>query len=242
MLIVTLGDPLSINIECLSKVLKEQHSQLPDLVTLIGHRPSLEFELKRLGSDLLESSSIKLIEVCKEISSSDPTQMSADERGKIAAESLLKVKEFALDKTAILTAPIDKSLTQKHGFPYPEQTEYFADLAKERGIMVLAGPKLRVGLATNHLAVKDISPSLNQQLIVEKVKLLHRTLLETCDVEKPRIGVTGLNPHCGDNGLFGTEDREIIRPAIDELQSLGIIDVQGPLPADTAFSAATRRA
>ena len=98
--------------------------------------------------------------------------------------------------------------------------------------MILAGPKLRVGLATNHLALKDVPKALNQDLVRRKIELLKSSLAKILGLEFAKIGVCALNPHASDNGLFGDEEEKNIRAChISSFEN----DVTGPFPADTLF-------
>ena len=107
--------------------------------------------------------------------------------------------------------------------------------------MLLAGPKLRVGLATNHLPLKDVPKAMTQPLILRKLAIFAEGLRNIYGITHPKIAVCGLNPHCGDRGLFGSEEIEIIRPAIEAFQNnFAWTTVSGPLPADTVFHSAAQ--
>ena len=138
---------------------------------------------------------------------------------------------------AVVTGPIDKYAAKCAGYSFPGQTEFFADLWQTPAIMILAGPQLRVGLATNHLALRDVPGSLTQRLIVDKLLLLSQSMREIYGIATPRIAVCGLNPHASDQGLFGDEEARVIVPAITEARlHLGkSATLVGPVPADTAF-------
>ncbi|MCX6129993.1 MAG: 4-hydroxythreonine-4-phosphate dehydrogenase PdxA, partial [Proteobacteria bacterium] len=166
----------------------------------------------------------------------DPRQLSELERGQIAVTALesLSRKDLKLKDLAVLTSPIDKHSCALAGFKFPGQTEYFEKIWAKDGLMILAGPRLRVGLATNHLALRDVSAALSLNLIVQKLRLFHDSLQTIFGIAKPRLAVAGLNPHCGDGGLFGDEDQKIIAPAVAVAREKGL-DVKGPLPADTIF-------
>jgi 4-hydroxy-L-threonine phosphate dehydrogenase PdxA len=112
----------------------------------------------------------------------------------------------------------------------------------KESIMMLAGPKLRVALVTNHVALGDVSSSINSELLCNKIDALLSGLKNNFQFSMPRIAVTGLNPHCSDSGLFGDQEEKIILPAIKKSQEKwhSKAEISGPLPADTAFHRAYR--
>ncbi|KKX34389.1 4-hydroxythreonine-4-phosphate dehydrogenase PdxA [Rhizobium sp. LC145] len=139
-----------------------------------------------------------------------------------------------------VTNPIAKSVLYQAGFGFPGHTEFLADLAeratgnKVRPVMMLAGPKLRAIPVTIHIPLKDVPRALTEDLILETCRITHRDLQSRFGLDQPRLAVAGLNPHAGEDGALGREDREIIHPAISKLRAEGI-DAFGPLPADTMF-------
>lgn len=253
MIFLTLGDALSVNIEILGR-LQEQLKKAPCPLVLIGSHWQWKYQLNELGlndfpmhiTDSLSSISkehqIHFLDIKDETLKKPPGQLSKKERGKLAFKAL-ELAAQAKDmyptnkKLAFITGPIDKSACSLAGFQFSGQTEFFEHLAKQKGIMILAGPKLRVGLATNHVRLRDVSQQLNEELIVDKLSNLSKALRESYHIESPKIAVTGLNPHCSDHGLFGNEEATIIGPAIKLAQTKGL-NVHGPLPADTSFFAA----
>ena len=149
---------------------------------------------------------------------------------------------------ALMTLPINKKSLYDAGFQHPGHTEYLGELAGQwpnveqpvRPIMMLAGPELRAVPATIHIPLKDVPSSLTQAEIVETVRITHHDMVKRFGIQAPRIAVSGLNPHAGEDGAMGHEDSTIILPAINELKASGI-DCFGPLPADTMFHAAARK-
>ncbi len=246
MIYITLGDPYSINIECLLKILPT--GEHPYKIILIGSRSIWDFQVKKFSSfpqwDIFPITSdtdarvgLNFLNTDNDAKyRTDPEQLSSYERGKIALEALEKLRDVSLQGNAVLTGPIDKALASSAGFKFPGQTEYVSSLVGKSGIMVLAGPKLRVGLVTNHLPLNQVSEHITKSLVYGKLKLLYKTLTQTFSIQEPQIGVTGLNPHCGDGGLFGDEDQNIIAPAIAEFNN-DVVNANaiGPIPADTAF-------
>jgi 4-hydroxythreonine-4-phosphate dehydrogenase len=141
---------------------------------------------------------------------------------------------------AIVTCPIAKKPLYDAGFRFPGHTEYLAHLAKlhtgsdARPVMLLAGPDLRTVPVTIHIPLADVPRALSTDLIVETARITSADLKARFGIEKPRLAISGLNPHAGEGGAMGLEDREIVQPAIDILRAEGV-DAFGPLPADTMF-------
>ncbi len=143
------------------------------------------------------------------------------------------MKEGNID--AIVTAPINKNAMQMAGFPFPGHTEYFTSNDKAgQSLMLLVSDALKVALVTNHIPISDVSASLSKELIMDKIKILNKTLIEDFGYERPVISVLGLNPHASDDSVIGDEEEKFIRPAIVEIKKQGII-VTGPYPADGFF-------
>jgi 4-hydroxythreonine-4-phosphate dehydrogenase len=142
---------------------------------------------------------------------------------------------------AVVTNPIRKQTLYDAGFTHPGHTEYLAELCGPAytPVMMLACPGLRVVPATVHCSLKDAVERLTSELIVEQGVIVHDALVRDFGIAAPRIAVAGLNPHAGEGGALGEEEREIIEPAIEALRAKGM-DVQGPAPADSLFHPAAR--
>jgi 4-hydroxythreonine-4-phosphate dehydrogenase len=162
--------------------------------------------------------------------------------GKYAYQSLEKAtSDLASGKIDVLvTAPISKEAMSKTGFKFPGHTEYLADMAgNEEVLMVLVADSLRVALVTTHIPIKDVHTTLSKDLIVSKIKLFEATLIKDFGLIKPKIAVLGLNPHAGENGKIGSEEIEIIQPAIQQARAEHI-QAFGPYPADGFFGSEAR--
>lgn len=169
-----------------------------------------------------------------------------------AAHSTVKAIEIAVSLTmekktaAVVTNPIAKSVLYEAGFGFPGHTEFLADLALKhtgqaaRPVMMIAGPKLRVVPVTIHIPLKDVASALTQDLIIDTCRIVANDLKSKFGMDTPRLAVAGLNPHAGEDGAIGLEDRDIIHPATMLLRKDGI-DAFGPLPADTMFHDAARK-
>lgn len=162
--------------------------------------------------------------------------METEVAGKAALISLEAAANDLLNNKidALVTAPINKNNIQKSGFNYHGHTEYFNARANAESVMLLMNENLRVGLVTNHLPVKEIASAITKQKVLEKIEIIHNTLKQDFAIFNPTIAVLGLNPHSGDNGLLGDEEKNIIIPAIKEAQDKKIL-VVGPFSADGFF-------
>ena len=146
---------------------------------------------------------------------------------------------------AVVTNPIAKSILYRAGFRHPGHTEFLAELAGTDGkppqpVMLLWSPVLAVVPVTIHVSVRDAIAQLSSDLIVTTARIVVADLKSRFGVARPRLAITGLNPHAGEDGSLGTEEQTIIAPAIETLRGDGI-DVKGPLPADTMFHDAARK-
>lgn len=162
--------------------------------------------------------------------------------GDAAFRFLAKAVELAKagEIDAICTAPLNKEALHKGGHLYPGHTEILADLTGTKDVsMMLSAPKLKVIHVTTHVGLLDAVKMINPERVYKVIRMAHETLQKAGYLE-PKIAVCGINPHAGENGLFGYgEEEEKIVPAVERAQSEGINAV-GPLPADTLFFRATR--
>ncbi|MBB4380983.1 4-hydroxythreonine-4-phosphate dehydrogenase [Bradyrhizobium sp. Rc3b] len=145
---------------------------------------------------------------------------------------------------AVVTNPIAKSVLYRSGFRHPGHTEFLAELAAEGGrvpqpVMMLWSPRLAVVPVTIHVSIRDALAELTSELIVSTVRIVAAELKSRFGIAQPRIAVSGLNPHAGEDGSLGHEEQTIIAPALKVLRGDGI-ETRGPLPADTMFHEAAR--
>lgn len=157
--------------------------------------------------------------------------------GRIAGHALQRAVQLALEKQvdAIVTGPVEKLALHAAGFPFPGQTEWLGQLAGgvDVAMMLAAGP-LRVVLITTHVALRDVPALLTTERILRTGRVTRQALIEWFGIENPRLALCALNPHAGEQGLFGDEEARILEPAARELGAAG------PLPADTVFVRAIR--
>jgi len=136
----------------------------------------------------------------------------------------------------MVTAPVHKGVINDANMAFSGHTEFFADVSQtEKVVMMLATEKMRVALATTHLALSDVPAAITTANIVSTIKIVHSELRRLFHIDNPRINVCGLNPHAGEGGHLGVEEIRSIIPAIRQCQDAGI-SINGPLPADTAFT------
>ena len=136
---------------------------------------------------------------------------------------------------AMVTAPVHKGVINEAGIAFTGHTEYLAARAAvPKVVMMLVGGGLRVALATTHLALAQVPRAITCEGLVATLRVIHADLRKRFGIRRPRILVSGLNPHSGESGHLGTEDRDVIEPALAQAKKLGIA-VQGPIPADTLF-------
>jgi 4-hydroxythreonine-4-phosphate dehydrogenase len=140
----------------------------------------------------------------------------------------------------LVTAPINKATIQNPDFHFPGHTEYIQTSLGDgkKALMILMNETLRVALVTTHLPIKDVAKAISKEAIVERAKIFHEALRRDFRISCPRIAVLSLNPHAGDDGLLGSEEKESIIPAIEELAAHGI-QAFGPYAADGFFGAGT---
>jgi 4-hydroxythreonine-4-phosphate dehydrogenase len=178
---------------------------------------------------------INVVNVWKEtpvIKFGEPTP----ESGKYAIQSL-KAAVAALNNNEIdvlVTAPINKNNIQAEDFKFPGHTDYLAQELEGESLMFMVTDGLRVGLLTDHVAVKDVATNITPQLIRSKVNTISNSLKMDFGIRKPKIALLGINPHSGDNGVIGKEDDEVLRPVIKEMSEKGHL-VFGPYSADSFF-------
>ncbi|MCX6156587.1 MAG: 4-hydroxythreonine-4-phosphate dehydrogenase PdxA [Ignavibacteriota bacterium] len=161
--------------------------------------------------------------------------------GQVAAESIRIGVELCLRRNfdALVTLPISKKSFNLAGFDFPGHTEYLKALTGcERTIMIMYSKQLVITPVTIHIPLRKVTSELEKSVLKSNLLLLHKTLLNNFKVKSPKIAVLAINPHAGDGGLHGSEEKTKLEPVIKELRSEGI-DVKGPFPADGFFGNVT---
>ena len=232
---ITTGEPAGIGPEVSLKAALS----ITDPIVLIGSQALLEKEASRLGFAWPLPTHIRILDIPLDAPAL-PGQL--DVRNATYVLNTLRQAHYGALKNqwaAIVTAPVQKSIIIESGIPFTGHTEFFQDLAGvQRVVMMLTSNErpdaMKVALATTHLPIAALSSAITGTLLDEVLETLHHALKVDYGFSSPRILVTGLNPHAGENGHIGREEIETITPALQRAQAKGM-QVIGPVPADTAF-------
>ncbi|UNL86467.1 4-hydroxythreonine-4-phosphate dehydrogenase PdxA [Priestia koreensis] len=250
---ITMGDPSGVGPEIIVKALQDQEVYSHCEPFVIGDAKRLEKAFAITNSSLtckvitdVDEASFQYGEIdimdLNLVSDSLPWGEVSAEAGNAAFHYLEKAIHLANKEEiqGICTAPLNKEALHKAGHMYPGHTEILAELTNTKDFaMMLAAPGLRVIHVTTHVGLIDAIHKITPERQYTVIKLAHETL-QKAGISSPRIAVCGINPHAGENGLFGNgEEEEKIVPAVKKAQEEGI-DVVGPLPADTLFFRARR--
>jgi 4-hydroxythreonine-4-phosphate dehydrogenase len=211
----------------------------PTIGITLGDPRGIGYEITESALNHPDISNLADWKIIGEKFNPDLSEKSAGEKSIIALEeaghALLNQK---ID--AVVTTPVSKSALKKAYFPYPGQTEFFAHLFKTTDYaMMLCSPLLKVVLVTIHIPLKEVFNQLSIDKIFDKILKTHHCLKNDFGIKNPKIGICGLNPHAGENGILGDEEIEIIQPAIN-LARKEKIEVSNPLSADTIFHLAIK--
>jgi 4-hydroxythreonine-4-phosphate dehydrogenase len=256
-LVLTTGEPAGIGPDITLKAwLRRDELQLPPFYVL-GDRDLLDKRAKALGLQVklagtnAENALDTFADALPVVSSghaatAQPGRPDDTSAGAAMASIRQAVGDVIAGRAgAVVTNPIAKSVLYRAGFHHPGHTEYLAELAATPGhtpqpVMLLWSPALAVVPVTIHLSLRDAIAQLSTGLIVSTARIVAAALKARFGLASPRLAISGLNPHAGEDGSLGTEDRTIVAPAIEILRGDGI-EVRGPLPADTMFHDAARQ-
>ncbi|MCG2459296.1 4-hydroxythreonine-4-phosphate dehydrogenase PdxA [Flavobacteriaceae bacterium F89] len=206
--------------------------------TISFHKNALNLEINYHGiqeAKLALGGKINVVNVWKEIPEITFGKSTKD-AGKYAILSL-KAAVSALKKNEVdvlVTAPINKDNIQSEEFKFPGHTDYLASELEGESLMFMVTDSLKVGLLTDHVAIKDVASAISPRLIRNKISIIEKSLMMDFGIRKPRIALLGLNPHSGDNGVIGKEDDEVFKPVVREKTDIGHL-VYGPYSADSFF-------
>jgi 4-hydroxythreonine-4-phosphate dehydrogenase len=242
---ISVGDLNGIGIEIILKCFED--NRMLDFCTPVifasskavsFHKKALDLSTNIHGIDHIGKmvpQKLNLLNVWKELVDVElgkPTEIS----GKCALLSLESATSALNDGhiDILVTAPIDKNNIQSDTFDFKGHTEYLESKLKGEALMILCSGDLRVGLITGHIPVSEVAEKISPKLIERKVNLMYDALVQDFRISKPKIAILGLNPHCGDHGVIGKEDDEIVRPTLEAIQKKGKL-VYGPYAADSFF-------
>jgi 4-hydroxythreonine-4-phosphate dehydrogenase len=250
---ITMGDANGIGPELIIQAFQEPHLREMCTPIVYGSTRALNAYRKILSVDkfsynVIEEPSqaqprkVSVVDCARDLDGVEPG-VPSEATGRAAYESLQAAVADLQDGTidALVTLPIDKATIQNEDFKFPGHTEYLTEaFSGEDSLMFMVHEDLKVGVVTGHVPVKGISDAITTAGIVSKIRLMAESLRKDFNIEKPRIAVLGLNPHAGDNGLLGSEEKEVIEQAIAEVHKDNAF-VFGPYPADGFFGAGTFR-
>ncbi len=244
---LTLGDPAGIGPEIIIKAFQDELLSIDTRVLVIGDAELLKRTAKQIAPEILihsiaspkegwyQTCTIDVIDL-NNVSETLPLGKPSAEGGKASYEAIQKAVELALkdEVTAITTAPINKQSLHLACHPFPGHTELLGHLTNSKNpALMMEGNSLRVVLVTTHLPLDQVKSEITEEKVLQSIRQTH-DWLQKYVTDIPSIAVVGLNPHCGDGGIFGREEIEFILPAIKIAQQEGI-QASGPYPADSLF-------
>lgn len=254
-LAVSIGDPCGIGPDIILKAWNQQSAKLPAFF-VIGSTDILKARAKQLNLEVLFSSTSEarpssdhlVVQDLKSFAKGKPASPTTED-AQLIIDAIKQGVEHVQAGTAaaLVTCPINKKTLYDVGFQHPGHTEFLAELATPTDgetpmpVMMLAGPELRTVPVTIHIPLDAVPSQLTTEMILKTCRIVDRDLKQRFNITTPRLALAGLNPHAGENGALGAEERAIIAPAVHQLQAEGL-SVVGPLPADTMFHATARAA
>jgi len=244
---LTMGDPAGIGPEVIVKAFQDDTLHLQSRAIVVGDARLLQATAKKYAPEILvhtvnrpdqgwyQTCTIDVIDlnnVPENISVGKPSSQA----GQASYEAIKTAVDLALadEVSAITTAPINKKSLHLAGHSFPGHTELLAHLTNSKqAALMMAGNSLRVVLATTHVPLEQVKPLITEERVLNTIRLTHKWLTRHV-TDVPSIAVTGLNPHCGDGGIFGQEETDHILPALKIVQKEGI-QASGPFSADALF-------
>ncbi|MDY6842673.1 MAG: 4-hydroxythreonine-4-phosphate dehydrogenase PdxA [Thermodesulfobacteriota bacterium] len=247
---ITIGDPFGIGPEVIVKALaKEKVYQWCNPFVIGSKDPIVEAikicakkDIQIATYEYIEDieiayGTISVLDVESEIKTCSKSMDRPTTPGILVGESIKKAVKLCVsdEMDAMVTAPISKLHLAEAGYQFPGHTEMIAHYTDTQDVvMMMDADTLRVSLVTIHCSLADVPKLLSKERILKTIVITERALKTDYGISQPKIGVAALNPHCGEAGMFGNEDGEIVAPAVSEARKQGI-DVYGPLPSDSVF-------
>jgi len=242
---ISIGDLNGIGIEVILKTFEDKRMLEFCTPVIFGSTKVISFHKKGLIDEIqvqgisdfnqLNHTKINVLNIWKEdvgIEYGKPTKISGEYALKSLESAVNHLKENKID--VLITEPINKENIQSDDFHFPGHTEFLEEKLEGKSLMILMTDALRIGLITGHIPISKVAETITPELIKSKVEIMHTSLIQDFGISKPKIAVLALNPHCGDKGVIGREDDEIIRPTIEAIQENGKL-VFGPYAADGFF-------
>jgi len=231
-ILLTMGDPAGVGPEVVLKTLREPALRERFDLAVVGSAAALRDWAGRLSIPL-DADVVDAHEGAVPVEPGRPTVAGA----RAAVESVVRAARLCQSGSAdaMVTAPVTKATIAEAGYEFPGHTEFLARLTGvESVVMTFVHGTRRIGLVTNHLSVAEVPSALTIELVLDKLVILARGLEESLGIAAPRIVVAALNPHAGERGTIGDEERRIIAPAVAAAREVGV-DAEGPYPADSVF-------
>ena len=202
-----------------------------------AHQLKLKMKLTKVSFPILQRLTSPVFDVADGIGADIQYGIPTKVSGRSAGVAIERAVELCMQNkvSAMVTAPVSKEALNLAGYNFPGQTEMIALLShSQRVVMMLVSEIMRIGLVTIHTGLKNVAAQISKEKIVEKISIIDESLKRDFRLKKPRLAILALNPHAGESGLIGMEEKEIIAPAIAESKAAGII-AEGPFPADAFF-------
>jgi 4-hydroxythreonine-4-phosphate dehydrogenase len=244
---ITHGDINGISYEVIIKALLDNRINEFFIPILYGSSKVLAYHRKALDVENFSLNGIKSPSEANPKRSNiincidDNVRVELGKSTEIAGEASIRAIDEALkdiqkgEIDILVTAPINKSNIQTKDFRFPGHTDYLKQKAGvSEVLMLMVADNLKVGVVTAHIPLKDVSNALSEERILQNIRILNHSLIVDFNIRRPKIAVLGLNPHCGDNGLLGTEEIDMIIPAIKQANNEGIT-AMGPYATDGFF-------
>ena len=242
---ISIGDPNGIGLEIILKTFQNSEIFESFLPIVFANFKLVEFQKKyfNLKTKIVKNKSLDYLEndklnVINSWNNDYKINFGVEDKtaGELSFISLSScsnaLKEGEVD--VILTAPINKSNIQSEKFKFKGHTDYLNNLFNNKSMIMMLSKNLIIGLLTDHIPLNEIVSNLSENLIIEKLKILHNSLIKDFKISNPNIAILSINPHAGDKGIIGSEDDEIIIPALYKLNKENI-QIKGPFSSDSFF-------
>ncbi|NIJ44472.1 4-hydroxythreonine-4-phosphate dehydrogenase [Wenyingzhuangia heitensis] len=242
---ISIGDLNGIGIELILKTFEDKRMYELCTPVIFASDKSIAYYKKELKYNYpthsvrelskIEEGKLNVVNVWNDavqIQAGVPTETSGQKAFQSLEAATNALQENIVD--VLLTAPISKDNIQSADFNFPGHTEYLESKIDGDSLMILMSDDIKIGLVTGHIPVSKVSETLTKELICKKIDIMYQSLIQDFGIRRPKIAVLGLNPHCGDNGVIGNEDAELIQPILTEYQEKGQL-VYGPYAADGFF-------
>ncbi len=241
---ITLGEPAGIGpdlgVLLAQNTFKKNHIIITDPVLLIESAKKLKRNIKvniieNINNETISGNNVLNVLPIKLNTTNKPGTMNS-KNAEFVIKTIKKAARLCInnDVKAMVTGPISKSILNNGGYKISGHTEFLSNLCKSKSVMLLMNKKIKIALHTIHIPLKDVHKQIKKNKIIQTVSIVDKDMKKKIGIKKPKILMTGLNPHAGEDGLLGKEEQNELIPAIKELRKKNIL-IDGPCPADTAF-------